>query len=304
MILLALMCFSILVLDKSFYDIVGDRDMSHFVEDDREEGAMGYAGVNGLAAFEAQCSVFLAALYFFEKKVGIRLAYLALALVSIYCLMYSFSRGAYIALLLGWLYLGVVKKRTLVIFLFVFLISWQALVPPAVHERVVSTYSQNGSLEPSAAARVSLWDDAVHMFGENPVTGIGMNTYAYLGKGYANPHNYFLQVLLETGLVGMLLFLLLLWKIHQMGYRLFRLATDPFLASLGLGLAAWLVCALGANFFGDRWTYFQVNGYMWVLLGLVTRGLMIAQESQKVVTAETSDPAGPELLPDEAPQVC
>ena len=29
---------------------------------------------------------------------------------------------------------------------------------------------------------------------------------------------------------------------------------------------------MAANFFGDRWTFLQVNGYMWVLAGLLFVG--------------------------------
>jgi hypothetical protein len=43
---------------------------------------------------------------------------------------------------------------------------------------------------------------------------------------------------------------------------------------------------VAANLFGDRWTYLQVNGFLWVLLGCVLRGRMIEQESKEAVVSE------------------
>jgi hypothetical protein len=86
--------------------------------------------------------------------------------------------------------------------------------------------------------------------------------------------------------VGLLLFLLLLAKTFLTGYRLFRHARDPFLSSLGLGLAAWMVSAAIANFFGDRWMYLQIDGYLWVIAGLVSRGWLLEQEGASAVAAD------------------
>jgi hypothetical protein len=46
-----------------------------------------------------------------------------------------------------------------------------------------------------------------------------------------------------------------------------------------------VVCALAANFFGDRWTYLQISGYMWVLGGLVSRSLVLEREDAAATEA-------------------
>lgn len=276
--LLVVMCVSALLLDRGFWSEVGGRDFSHYNVDLRGGGGMGYAGVNGLAAFEAQISIFLVALASFERKRLLRLSYYALALISAVCLMYSLSRGGYVALLAGWLFLGVVKQRKLLIPLIVFGLTWTAVVPNAVRQRVTMTYDeQNGALEHSAETRVTLWEDAMQVFDANPVVGTGFGTYAHMHRigNYEDTHNFFLKVLVETGVLGLLLFLWLLAKMFRIGYRLSRTARDPFLASLGLGFAAWLVCSCVANCFGDRWTYLQINGYLWVIGGLVAQSLVL-----------------------------
>lgn len=298
-ILVLLMCAAILVLNKSFHDTVAARDFSNFSDDLRDEGAMGYAGVNGLAAFEAQVIPLLVALWGAEKHLLRRLGYLALAVFSANCLMYSLSRGGYVAFLMGWLFLGLVRYRVLLVLLIAFLFSWQTLVPNAVRQRVFMTYSEDTGLESSGQTRVNLWEDAMLVFDTNPVIGTGFNTYAYMGRvgTYKDPHNMFVKVLVETGILGLVIFVWLWLKAWWFGLTVSWSARDPYIRALGLGLAGWIVCAAGANFFGDRWSLFQVAGYFWVLLGLVTRGYFLELEA---VTQETKLEEPAELIAEPA----
>lgn len=288
-IMIVVMCLATLSLNKNFWNTISDRDFSSYSDDLRDEGGMGYAGTNGLAAFEAQSAALLLALASFEKRTWPRLGYRALALFSAVCLMYSLSRGGYVAFFAGWLILGVLRDRKLLALLIVFLFTWTVVTPPAVQERVMMTYDeQHGSLDNSSATRFSLWENAMQVFQSNPVTGSGFNTYAYMhlnkrtdgGSGfYEDTHNYYIKVLAETGIVGLLIFLALLAQMCAVGFRLFRTAEDPLLASIGLGLVGWLVCSIVANFFGDRWTFLQVNGYLWVLGGMASQALALEREA-------------------------
>jgi O-antigen ligase len=96
---------------------------------------------------------------------------------------------------------------------------------------------------------------------------------------YEDTHNIYLKVIVETGLMGLALLLWLMAKTFRTGYLLFRQSTEPLFAGLGLGLAAWIMCSAIASAFGDRWTYLQINGYLWVLMGLVSRAIAITSET-------------------------
>lgn len=297
--LVIVMCLSTLAADKSFWNTVSDRDFSTYSDDlHQDSGSMGFAGINGLAAFTAQSATFLLALASFEKRFWVRAAYYSLAVFSAICLMYSLSRGGYVAFLVGWLYVGLFKNRKLLLLLAVFAFTWATLVPPAVQQRVEMTYDpQSGTLDNSANTRLSLWDDALRVFDSNALLGTGFNTYEYMHLNkktdgtagyYEDTHNYFVKVLVETGIAGLLLFLWLLAKLFREGYQLFRRSQDPFYASLGFGATGWLVCAVVACMFGDRWSFLQVNGYMWVIAGMV-----VSARSLEETAAETCDSAVP-----------
>jgi hypothetical protein len=66
-------------------------------------------------------------------------------------------------------------------------------------------------------------------------------------------------------------------------YRLFRRAQDPLYEALGLGSLLCVISCIVANCFGDRWTYLEINGLLWILLGTVARAheLASAQEAEK-----------------------
>jgi putative inorganic carbon (HCO3(-)) transporter len=271
--LVVAMCLGSLMVAQLFNTTIRDRDFSAFSYDLRDAGPLGGAGVNGLAAFAAQMSVFVMGVWLVEKRFLAKLGYLGVIAASLYCLVFSLSRGGYAAFLAGIVFLGIYRSRLLLVALVFFLMGWQTIVPPAVRQRVLMTTDDQGGVEHSAASRLSLWEEAIQVFRADPVFGTGFKTYAF-GEhvgGYGDTHNIFVKVLVETGVTGLLLFLAIFRKLFQIGFRLTRTATDPFLKSIGLGFAALMVAAFVGNLFGDRWMYFQITGYTYAFAALAFR---------------------------------
>ena len=282
-IVIGLMCVSVLIVNRNYQNTLGGRDFSQFSYALRDAGALGYAGENGMGAFQAEFAIFLIGLAAFAKKPMLKLGLLAVAVTSIYCLELTLSRGAYAGFLVGLFVLGLIKERKILILLVIILVSWQTFVPNAVKQRVLMTYQEGEGLDSSTGERVTLWQDALLVFNEDPILGTGFNTYAYMGRvgPYTDTHNYYVKILIETGLVGLLIFLWLLGVACKMSWRLFRVAKDPVMSALSCGFFAMMICTIVVNFFGDRWTYLQVNGFLWVLLGLVARGLHLVSQENK-----------------------
>jgi putative inorganic carbon (HCO3(-)) transporter len=177
-------------------------------------------------------------------------------------------------MLAGWLFLGLAKKRWMLVALIAFVFTWTALVPNAVRERVTMTYD-GGELDHSSETRITLWQDAMQVFDSNVIVWVRIqHLRLHAPGGELRGHAQLLpEVLVETGVFGLALFLWLLAKTFRVGLAFSRHAKDPFYASLGLGLAGWLVAAFTANMFGDRWNYLQICGYMWVIAGMVAHAL-------------------------------
>ena len=303
-ILILLMCISVLAVDKGYYGTMSDRDLSHFSYEVRDGGPLGYAGVNGVATFEAELMVFLLGLAAFQKRKSLKMAMWALVAFSGYCVLISFSREAYAGVLVALFFLGLLKQRWMLIALAIFLFTWQSVVPTSVKERVLMTYDKDDQqLDSSAQDRVDIWNDAMYMFRQNPLMGEGFDTYRLQHRVsiYTDTHNYFLKVLVEMGIAGLLFFLFLLAKATQLGFKLWRSAQDPFLKSLGLGFTLLMACVFVVNFFGDRWLYIEVNGFMWVLLACVVRAQMIVNERTEAETSGAEISSGEPQFAEEEP---
>jgi O-antigen ligase len=140
------------------------------------------------------------------------------------------------------------------------------------------------------------------MFRQNPLVGEGFDTYKYQHRVsiYTDTHNYFLKVMVEMGVAGLLFFLLMLGQAARQGLKLWRSAQDPFLQSIGLGFVLMMACVFVVNFFGDRWLYIEVNGFLWILLACVVRGQMIENERAAAMNA-AEVPVEPGLIEEEEP---
>lgn len=110
----------------------------------------------------------------------------------------------------------------------------------------------------STMERFHRWIAAFRLFRENPIAGIGPNTFVEKYKSYTSPnfetyiseneekstvHNYFILVLAEQGSVGFFILLLLVGSYFIYGERKYHTIKDPYFQKLYL---ACLLC--GASF--------------------------------------------------------
>ena len=84
--------------------------------------------------------------------------------------------------------------------------------------------------------------------------------------------------MVETGAIGMVFVLALLQQLLALPYRLFRKSEDSLYKGLGLGLLVAVCSCIVANCFGDRWTYLEINGLLWVLVGAAVRASYLSKE--------------------------
>jgi len=273
---LLITAISIIFIDRSFLLETMSRSWNTFDEDKRGGGPLAF-GSNQTAAFLAQFGMFFWGLTLFVKRKKLKLFGYALVATTLFATMYTFSRAAYLAILCAVFVLGLLKDRKLLLILAAFLLTWQTVVPTAVRQRVNMTENSNGQLEASAQERVDLWQNAWKAIQRSPIVGNGFATFQ-LGEHVDNlkdTHNWYVKVMVETGIVGLILVLTMLSQIVLLGFRLFRRATDPLYRGLGLGLVIAMSSCLVANFFGDRWTYLEITGLLWVLVAATARALQL-----------------------------
>jgi putative inorganic carbon (hco3(-)) transporter len=284
---------TLLVIDRSCILAAMSRSWAAFDETKRDPGPLVW-GSNLTAAYLVQFAMFIWGVLQFVKGKKYKIIGFTTIAASFFALLYTFSRGGYLAALVGIFVLGILKERKLLIVLGLFLLTWRTVVPTAVRERVEMTKNSTGELDASAQQRVELWKESWQSIKESPVIGKGYATFQY-GQHAANlkdTHNLYVKVWAETGIVGLAMVLILLEQMASMGYRLFRRGNDSVYRGLGLGLLLATCCSIVANFFGDRWNFTEISGPMWILAGTAVSAIHLkALEPETQATpVQTSSP--------------
>ncbi len=222
---------------------------SSFRYDKRVGGPFGAAGLgaNVYAAFIAHFSVAFLGMSFFEQEKKRKILYLVTFLFCLHPLFFSYSRGAYIAVVVVvFAFYGLVKKRSLLIVLLLIFFSWHVILPVSVVDRISGTQTESGELESSANTRLKLWDQAEKIIVDHPVFGMGWGGFGLsipksekltVGKiQLTDPHNYYVETLCDFGAVGLVLLFFLFMKAFASGYQLYRSGGESVSKRVGLCL--------------------------------------------------------------------
>lgn len=230
---------------------------------------------------------------------------LILVILLITCLLATYTRGAWlgfimgISLMAGYFFKNFnLKIKLLCLFagvgvLAVFLILPQPLMSMVtgigrmnfrsagtVNDRVKSIFKiEEGG---STLVRLRLCKEALRIFMNYPLVGCGLNTYSIVGRDYKSfdgggvyPHNSYLQKAAETGLFGLLAFLLVLFSFFSMGLRYFNQKKDYLVLGFLSGILAFLVHA----FFDTHLYSLQLVVLFWYMLGLTMAVIKLGNNS-------------------------
>ncbi len=250
-------------------------------------------GPNEMASLVVQATMIFAAIFFAYKKLWSRLFLGVVILGNLYVILYSYSRAGYLALFTGLLFIGLARKSAaLIILLLVVLVSWSTVLPTSVVERLQMTVQEDNELDHASAIRLEVWKEGLSTFASNPL-GAGFSKYRTLGLGEArarDAHNMSVKMLVEMGIPGLAIYLLLYIWSFKSGWRLFGAAADDFGRGLGLALMACVIVNFICNMFGQDWTLLSVTSNYWVLWALSERSYSMLL-SEGVVPQKAKVPA-------------
>ena len=269
----------ILLMGFKFFRNFRTVNKSLFINEMREHGTFYYLGPNEYAAFFSHYIFVVLGLLLLMKSKLKRLFLLLTTSFSFYTIVFLFSRGSYLATYLVLALTGVLRKNLLIIILVITLfISWHTVLSSSVVERITMTTNENNELDNSAEMRLEVWKSSMELFNSNRLGGVGFNTFPYLGLPLGDPHNLYVKILVEQGIVGFVIFLMIILTALFYGWKLYRRARDDLFKGLGFGFFLCTISLLISNFFGDRWTYLPLGAYYWAFMALVVRANIITQK--------------------------
>lgn len=253
-------------------------------------GTFEFLGPNEVAAFLNQNTVILAGIYLSLRKHWMKFLLLGLIMANTYSIIFIYSRGAYVGLLVGMIILFLIKNRKLLIPIILVLVFWQVVLPEKVIERIQGTKNEYGELDQSSELRLVMWEKGIELFKQSPIFGIGFGLYRMkdFGTGLKDTHNIYVKILAEQGIIGIILFIFVVFAMCRQGFYLYKKGDNEFSRGLGIGLFASMFTLIINNFFGDRWAYFELSAYTWAFVGLAVRlGQLSLNDSQPAVDSSS-----------------
>jgi hypothetical protein len=214
-----------------------------------------------------------------------------LILMIILPLLFTKSRSSYIALIPACFVLGLMLQKRIIIMgiMAVVLLLSPIFLPSAVKDRILYTFKQEESsgqvqigeirLDTSTSARIIslktlLWDYPKH-----PLLGYGITGHQFIDAQYP-------KVLIETGFLGLIAFLYLLYSILKMAIAHMKAVKTPLFKGLTIGFLAGyiglLFHAIGANTF----IIVRIMEPFWFFTGIIA--VLPALERQSEMQPEES----------------
>ncbi len=204
--------------------------------------------------------------------------------ISLVALFLSYARGAWLALLLAFFSSWLLKRKLLFkSFCIAILLTIAAFFYLGNNDRYLAfandyrstIFHQNfeehlaatyQGKDLSTAERFYRWVAGVRMAGDSWTTGFGPNTFYENYKSYTQPafktwvshndehstvHNYFLLQLIEQGIIGLLLFMLLIGAMFWKAEKIYHRSATAFWKHTSAAVAAILVMICTVNFLSD-----------------------------------------------------
>jgi O-antigen ligase len=242
-------------------------------------------------------------LFYLTPKTNLQKKWILLGIaIGLVGLFFAYSRGAWLALVVGILFVYILQKKLLnwmivsMIILLVTATTWLAIdyhymrfAPDHDHTIFHTNFSEHIAAtvafkDVSNAERFHRWIAGARMFADRPLTGFGANTFYSSYQPFTvsrfktwvsnNPehstvHNYFLLTLLEQGIPGLLLFGGLYIGMLFKAQRLYHQFQNEFYQTIAICIGVILSMIGVLIFMSDLIETDKIGSLFWLCLGLL-----------------------------------
>jgi hypothetical protein len=237
------------------------------------------------------------------RSLAIRTRCLALLGLMAVPFAFTLSRASYLGVIPAYLALTAMttRRRALVGVLLAVLVCSPlvALVAPAaVVNRVMYTFQPEANqptirvgklgLDPSTSARILSLKQALEGWIRRPILGWGVTGFGFMDAQYA-------RVLVETGIVGFLAFMWLLWSVLKAARAAHSRMVEPLDRGLTMGFIAGTVGLLAHAIGSNTFTIIRVMEPFWLFAGIVVMLPVFVGEETRAETIPLATAAAPVL---------
>ena len=194
------------------------------------------------------------------------------------CLIYTWARGAWLGFIFATVVFLLMLNRKTMGVLLAGIVALPVIIP-FLPESIVSRFSSIGNLtDTSTNYRVYIWRGSVNMLSDYWLTGIGVGGeafgriypyYSFAGIEKApHAHNLFLQLFIEVGIFGFILFAAVLICLFQSGFTLAKRGEDRTVRLIGCGALCGTLASLVQGMTDYVWYNYRVFFVFWLVIGI------------------------------------
>ncbi|MDD5729649.1 MAG: O-antigen ligase family protein [Candidatus Omnitrophica bacterium] len=245
----------------------------------RSTAAFPDANVLGVYLSPIAPVAFAMALYYLKGRK--KLLMFAAAFTIVAGITLTFSRPTALALVLSLLFLGIVKKDKIVLITLLILAAIAPVIAPQNIKDWAKSVNYNPVIFMTNYDRISIYRNTLNMIGHHPVLGVGVNTFSLNYSKYKLPeaenaktsesvyaHNNFLHMAGEIGLIGLGVFIWLLFRLFKSCAATFKGLKDNYLKIVSLAVTASLLAFMINGLTETSLYYAKVVMIFWFTVGL------------------------------------
>lgn len=244
-----------------------------------------FIGPDGNGTFLATSLFIPLGLFVESRKLWAKVVYLLEVLLILQALIFTYSTGAWIALLVGILLFVLLAGRIRYGVLLLVLITIVALLGLTIFASQVAVQLYRINDQSTLLLHLGAWQTAIRVIEAFPLTGIGMGSQAYLvgSSPYRvpaqfvplhEPDNSYLQWGAIAGIPVMLIFLLILGAVFWFAWRNWLAVDIRYRPLLGGGIVALVAISI-SSLSVDGWTSLAGEAHFaWLIAGIVASPLI------------------------------
>ncbi len=226
-----------------------------------------------------------------NPKTKLMLSLLILCIIPPF--LFTQSRSSYLAFVPTCLVLGsLMRQRVIVVgFLLIVLLISPLILPGLVKERILYTFKQpessgqiivgNMRLDTSTSARINSLKDILRDWPKHPILGYGVTGYGFIDSQLP-------RILIETGIVGLIAFLYLLYSIFRLAINRMKEVKSPYFKGLAIGFLAGLVGLLFHSLGANTFIIVRIMEPFWFFAGIIAVFPALERQHQEQPQEEQS----------------
>ncbi len=232
------------------------------------------------------------AMFWTAEKWLHRFAYLGIIGLLALCLIFTSSRGAWLGVMLALAIFIVLRDKRLVALGLIGLAFLPFVIPDSIINRMMSIGQDSSSL-----SRLSIWFGSLNIVKDYWPSGVGIGTeafrvtypsYSLPGAEYAlHAHNLYIQILVETGILGFIVFAILLYMFYKNVLSSYWRTEDKFVSTLFIALCAGMTGYLFQGLVDNIWYNYRMVLMFWVIMAFAMIGVRL--KSWKVGQEKTAE---------------